>query len=114
MLNKILIEGNLAKEPDFRGLPGGGAICTLRLVSNNKYMSNGELKEESTFVNVNIFGKQADNCRQYLSKGSHVIIEGKLHESKWETRDGDKRSALDITADMVHFMSKSNKNNNPF
>jgi single-strand DNA-binding protein len=108
MLNKILIEGNLAKEPDYRALPGGGGVCTLRLVNNNKYMSNGEIKEESTFVNVNVFGRQAENCRQYLSKGSHIIVEGKLRENRWTSRDGDKRSTIEITADTVHFMSKSN------
>ena len=83
-LNKVFLLGNLTRDPDFRGLPSGQSVCTLGLAVNRRFMnSNGQEQEEPCFVDVSVWGKTAQNCRQYLSKGSQVMVEGRLRLESW-------------------------------
>lgn len=113
-LNKVFLLGNLTRDPDFRGLPSGQSVCTLGLAVNRRFMnSNGQEQEEPCFVDVSVWGKTAQNCRQYLSKGSQVMVEGRLRLESWEDRNGGgRRSRLVVVAENVQFMSRRREDNN--
>lgn len=106
MFNKVILIGNLTRDPELRYTPQGTSVCNFGLAVNRKYKQGEEMKEEVTFINIVVFGKQADTCGQYLNKGSSVLVEGRLHESRWETEDGQKRSKHEIVAQSVRFMSR--------
>ena len=106
MFNKVILIGNLTRDPELRYTPQGTSVCNFGLAVNRKYKHGEEMKEEVTFINIVVFGKQADTCGQYLNKGSSVLVEGRLQESRWETEDGQKRSKHEIVAQNVRFMSK--------
>ena len=103
-LNKVFLIGNLTRDPEMRSLPSGISIASFGLATNRTYTAqNGEKKEEVCFVRVVVFGKQAEACGQYLSKGRPVFVEGRLQYRSWET-DGQKRNALDVVAERVQFL----------
>ena len=104
-LNKVFLLGNLARDPDLRGLNSGDSVCEMRLAVSRKYMVQGRECQEVCYVDVIIFGKNACNCKQFLAKGSQVLVEGRLHLDEWVTRDGDKRSKLVVMAENVQFMN---------
>ncbi len=105
--NRTILMGNLTRDPELRYIPSGSAVANLRLAVNRTYKNqNGELKEEVTYVNVVVWGKQAENSNEYLFKGSPVFIEGRLQSRQWETEDGQKRSVLEVVADRVQFMGR--------
>lgn len=107
--NKVILMGNLTKDPELRYTSGGTAICNLGLAINRKYTQNNEQKEEVCFVTISVWSKQAENCTEYLSKGSSVLVEGRLRQNNWETEDGQKRSRLEVVAESVQFLSKRQK-----
>lgn len=103
-LNKVFLIGNLTRDPEVRYLPSGAAVADLRLAVNRKYKNQqGEEKEETCFVGVSAWGRQAETCGQYLSKGSAVLVEGRLRYEEWE-KDGQKNNRLTVTAERVQFM----------
>lgn len=104
-LNKVFLLGNLARDPDLRGLDNGNSVCEMRLAVSRRYQMNGREVEETCFVGVIIYGKNALNCKQFLTKGSQIFAEGRLHLNCWESRDGDKRSKLVVIAENVQFMN---------
>ncbi len=105
--NRTILMGNLTRDPELRYIPNGSAVVNLRLAVNRTYKNqSGELKEEVTYVNVVVWGKQAESSNEYLSKGSPVFIEGRLQSRQWETEDGQKRSVLEVVADRVQFMER--------
>ncbi len=106
MFNKVILIGNLTRDPELRYTPQGTSVCNFGLAVNRKYKQGEEMKEEVTFINIVVFGKQADTCGQYLNKGSSVLVEGRLQESRWETEDGQKRSKHEIVAQNIRFMSR--------
>ena len=106
MFNKVILIGNLTRDPELRYTPQGTSVCNFGLAVNRKYKHGEEMKEEVTFINIVVFGKQADTCGQYLNKGSSALIEGRLQESRWETEDGQKRSKNEVVAQSVRFMPK--------
>ena len=113
-LNKVFLLGNLTRDPDFRGLPSGQSVCTLSLAVNRRFMNaNGQEQEETCYVDVSVWGKQAQNCRQYLSKGSQVMVEGRLRLETWEDRNGGgRRSRLSVVAEHVQFMNRRSREDN--
>jgi single-strand DNA-binding protein len=103
-LNKVFLIGNLTREPEVRYLPSGSAVADLRLAVNRKYKTQqGEDKEETTYVSVSVWGRQAETCSQYLSKGSPAMVEGRLRYEEWE-KDGQKNNKLSVTAERVQFL----------
>jgi len=105
--NRAILMGNLTRDPELRYIPSGSAVANLRLAINRTYKSqNGEQKEEVTYVNVVVWGKQAENCAEYLAKGRSVFVEGRLQSRQWETEDGQKRSVLEVVADRVQFLGR--------
>lgn len=105
--NKVFLAGNLTRDPETRYTPNGTAITVFGLAVNRRYKSEGEYKSESNFFDVEVWKKQAENCSQYLSKGSGVLLEGYLKQDRWEDHNtGDKRSKVKIVATNVQFMTK--------
>ena len=106
-LNKVFLLGNLTRDPDLRGFASGQNVCDLSLAVSRRFMSNGQEQEETCFVDVVVWGKAAANCRQYLSKGSQVMVEGRLQLDAWEDRNGGgRRTKLRVVAEHVQFMSR--------
>jgi single-strand DNA-binding protein len=102
--NKVLLMGNLTRDPELRFTSNGSALTKFGLAVNRKYKSGEEWKEEVCFVDITVWGKQAENCAEYLSKGRPVFIEGRLQFSSWETDDGQKRNKLEVVANSVQFL----------
>jgi single-strand DNA-binding protein len=103
-LNKVFLIGNLTRDPEVRYLSSGSAVADIRLAVNRKYKTQqGEDKEETTYVGVSVWGRQAETCGQYLSKGAPVMVEGRLRYEEWE-KDGQKNNRLTVTAERVQFL----------
>ena len=104
-LNKVLLVGNLTKDPELRFIPSGQAVANLRLATNRRWKgNNGEWKEETCFVGIVVWGKSAEACGEYLHKGSPVLVEGRLQNRSWEGDDGQKKSVLEVVAERVQFL----------
>ena len=95
-LNKVLLIGNLTRDPEIRYTPSGAALCRLGLAMNRKFTtSKGEDRDESCFVDIDVWGKQAESCNSYLKKGSPAFVEGRLRFDQWDDREtGRKRNRL--------------------
>ncbi len=104
--NKVILLGNLTRNPELRYTPNGTPVATLGLAVSRRYKQGDDLKEEVCFVDIVVFGKQAEHCGQYLSKGNGVIVDGRLQQRRWETEDGQKRSKHEVVAQTVTFMPK--------
>ena len=106
-LNKVILLGNLTRDPELRYIPSGTAVATFTVATNRAYtLASGEKREEACFVRVVAWSRQAELCGQYLSKGSPVCVEGRLQSRSWETPDGQKRSTLEVVAQNVQFLGK--------
>ncbi len=104
-LNKVLLIGNLTKDPALRYTPGGTAVANLRIAVNRKFKDRtGELKEDTCYVTVTAWDKLAEICNEHLKKGSPIFVEGMLQSRSWDTPDGQKRSAIDVRAERIHFL----------
>lgn len=105
-LNKVLLMGNLTRDPELKYTQGGTAICKLGLAVNRRYQtSQGEDREETCFVDIDVFGRQAELCDRYLRKGAPAFVEGRLRLDQWEDRNtGQNRSKLKINAQRVQFL----------
>lgn len=107
-LNKVLLIGNLTREPELRYTPSGSAVCEFGLAINRQYVSNGQEQKETCFVDIVVWSKQAETCSRMLEKGAPVLVEGRLHFEQWQEREtGAKRSRLRVVADRVQFLSRS-------
>jgi single-strand DNA-binding protein len=105
MFNRVILIGNLTKDPEVRYTPGGTPVATISIAVNSKYKQGDETKEEVLFISSVVFGKQAESCGRYLNKGNPVLIEGRLRERKWET-EGVQKSKMEIVASNVRFLPK--------
>ncbi len=104
--NKVILIGNLTRDPELRYTPSGTAVTTLSLAINHRYKAGDEMREDVCFVDVVVFGRQAESCGQYLTKGSGVIVDGRLSQRRWEAEDGSKRSKHEVVAQNVRFMPR--------
>lgn len=103
--NKVILMGNLTKDPERRQTQGGTSICSFTLAVSRKFTSNGQQQEETCFVDITAFGKTADICGQYLAKGSPVMIEGRLKLDQWQDRNtGENRQKLSVFAESVQLL----------
>lgn len=104
-LNKVFLIGNLTRDPELRYSPSGTAVAKFGLAINRTYKGqDGEKKEDVCFVDIVAFGKRAEFCANYFSKGKPIFIEGHLQYSSWETPEGQKRSRLEVMAEGIQFM----------
>ncbi|MDE2215777.1 MAG: single-stranded DNA-binding protein [Planctomycetota bacterium] len=104
-LNKVFLMGNLTRDPELRYTPTGLAVASFGIAINRAWTAkSGEQKEEVCYVDINIFGRRAEVVGEYFSKGNPIFIEGRLQFNQWETKDGQKRSALRVVADNFQFI----------
>ncbi|MFC1590377.1 single-stranded DNA-binding protein [Candidatus Omnitrophota bacterium] len=104
-LNKAFLMGNLTRDPELRYIPSGKAVTTFTVAVNRVYSTqSGEKKEIVSFIRIVVWGRRAEVCGEYLSKGSPVFVEGRLQSRSWEGKDGQKRSTLEVIADNVQFL----------
>jgi single-strand DNA-binding protein len=102
-LNKAMIYGNLTRNPEMRALPSGMQVCSMSLATNRVYNDrDGKRQEATDYHNIVVFGKQAENCAKYLTKGASAYVEGSLRTNSWE-KDGVKQYRTEIVADRVQF-----------
>ena len=107
-LNKVLLIGNLTRNPEIRYTPCGSAVCEFGIAINRRFMqANGQEKEETCFVDITVWGKQAESSSRFLQKGSSVLVEGRLVYDQWtEKETGNKRSRLRVYAERVQFLDR--------
>jgi len=101
--NKVILMGNLTRDPELRYTPNGTAVSTLSLAVNRRPKPDTQEKEVD-FFDIVVFGKQAENCSEYLRKGSPVLVDGRLQQRRWETDEGQKRSKVEVVAFSVQFL----------
>jgi single-strand DNA-binding protein len=106
-LSKVILVGNLGSDPEMRYTPNGKAVTSFNVATNRRYTtSGGESKEETDWFRVSVWGKQAEQCNQFLSKGKQVYVEGRLHARSWEGQDGQMRTSLEVNAERVLFLGR--------
>lgn len=101
--DKVIVGGNVTRDPELRYTPNGNAMANFSLAVNRVYKQDGVKKEEVYFFDIVVFGKQAENCGQYVTKGKPVLIEGHLQQRRWES-EGQKRSKVEIVAQNIKFL----------
>lgn len=105
--NKVILVGNLTRAPELRYTPNNQAVANLGLAVNRTYTTtDGERREEANFFRIVVWGRQAETCNQYLTKGSPILVEGRLQSRSWETEDGQKRSIVEVVAERVQFLGR--------
>jgi single-strand DNA-binding protein len=103
-MNKVLLLGNLTRDPELRYAPNGTAVARLALAVNHRYRQNDTDKEETMFIDVMAFGKQAESASEYLEKGRPVLIEGRLKWQTWEDKEGRKHTKHEVVAERIQFL----------
>jgi single-strand DNA-binding protein len=105
-INRVVMTGNLTRDPELRNLPSGTSVCSLRIACNTRRKDeSGQWVDKPNYFDVTVWGAQGENCAQYLAKGRPVAIDGRLEWREWEAKDGSgKRQSIDIIADSVQFL----------
>ena len=105
--NKVMLMGNLTRDPELRFTANGSAVASFGLAVNRKFKHGDEWKDDVCFVDITVWGKQGENCAEYLSKGRPAFIEGYLKFSTWES-EGQKKNKLEVVANTVQFLGSRN------
>jgi single-strand DNA-binding protein len=105
-INRVVLVGNLTRDPELRHTPSGTAVCSLRLAVNTRRKdgATGEWTEKPNYFDITVWGNQGESCAQYLSKGRPVAVDGRLEWREWDAQDGTKRQAVEVIADSVQFL----------
>jgi single-strand DNA-binding protein len=104
-INRVIVTGNLTRDPELRSLQSGTAVCKLRIAVNSRRKDqSGEWVDKPNYFDVTVWGAQGENCATYLSKGRPVAIDGRLDWREWEDQNGNKRQSVEIIADTVQFL----------
>ena len=105
-INRVVLTGNLTRDPELRSLPSGMSVCSLRIASNTrrKDQSTGEWQDKPNYFDVTVWGAQGENCSRFLSKGRPIALDGRLEWREWQAQDGTKRQSVEIVADSVQFL----------
>ena len=111
-LNEVVISGRLTRDSELSSTPSGTAVTDVIIASNRVWSKDSDRQEETTFVDVTIWGRQAESLQNYLVKGRHVMVVGRLKLNKWETDEGDKRSKLTMVAEKINLTPGGARNNN--
>ncbi len=105
--NKVILMGNLTRDPELRYLPSGSAVCDFTIATNRQYKTReGEQKEEVAFIDTSMFGRRGEVISEYLKKGDPILVEGRLKLDQWETAEG-RRSKLKVIAESFEFVGSS-------
>lgn len=105
-INRVVLTGNLTRDPELRSTGGGTSVCSLRVAVNTrrKDQTTGEWVDKPNYFDVTVWGQQGENCAQYLAKGRPVAVDGRLEWREWQDQGGNKRQSVDIIADSVQFL----------
>ena len=104
-INRVVLVGNLTRDPELKHTPGGTAVTSLLIAVNTRRKDEtGQWADKPNYFSVSVFGNQAESCAQYLSKGRPVAIDGRLEWREWQQQDGTKREAVEVVADSVQFL----------
>ncbi len=105
-INRVVLVGNLTRDPELRATPGGTSVCSMRVAVNDRVKdpNTGEWSDKPNYFNVSVFGAQAERYAQWLTKGRQIAIDGRLRWREWQTQEGQKREAVEIVADNVQFI----------
>ena len=107
-LNKIILIGNLGSDPEMRYTPDGKSVTSFSMATNYRYTtSGGDNREETDWFRVTVWGRQAEQVNQFLSKGQQAYVEGRLHARTWQGQDGQTRTSLEVTANRVLFLGRA-------
>ena len=106
-LSKVILVGNLGSDPEMRYTPNGKAVTSFSVATNRRYTTSaGESRDETDWFRISVWGKQAEMCNQFLSKGKQVYVEGRLHARNWEGQNGQTRTSLEVSAERVLFLGR--------
>ena len=105
-INRVVLTGNLTRDPELRSTPSGMSVCSLRIASNTRRKDNttGEWTDKPNYFSVTVWGAQGENCARFLAKGRPVAIDGRLEWREWTDQSGGKRESVEIVADAVQFL----------
>ncbi|RKQ92493.1 single-strand binding protein [Solirubrobacter pauli] len=103
-INRVVLTGNLTRDPELRSLPSGMSVCSLRIASNSRRKENGEWVDKPNYFSVTVWGAQGENAARFLAKGRPVALDGRLEWREWQDQNGNKREAIEIVADSVQFL----------
>jgi single-strand DNA-binding protein len=105
-INRVVITGNLTRDPELRSTPGGTSVCGLRVAVNTRRKNNqtGDWEDKPNYFDVTVWGAQGENCARYLTKGRPVAVDGRLEWREWQDKEGNKRQSIDIIAESVQFL----------
>jgi single-strand DNA-binding protein len=104
-INRVVLTGNLTRDPELRSTGSGMSVCSLRIATNSRRKDgSGNWVEKPNYFDVTVWGAQGENCAQYLSKGRPVAVDGRLDWREWDDKQGNKRQSIDIIADSVQFL----------
>lgn len=104
-INRVVLTGNLTRDPELRSTPSGTSVCSLRVACNTRRKdSSGEWVDKPNYFDVTVWGRQGENAAQYLEKGRPIAVDGRLEWREWEDKEGNKRQSTDIIADSVQFL----------
>ena len=104
-INRVVLVGNLTRDPELRHTPSGTPVCSLRLAVNTRRKDeSGQWTDKPNYFDITVWGQQGENCAQYLSKGRPVAIDGRLEWREWDAQDGTKRQAVEVVAESVQFL----------
>ena len=111
MYNKVILVGNLTRDPELRYLPNGGAVCSAGIATNRKFKKqDGTQGEEVCFVDITFFGRTAEVANQYLKRGAKVLVEGRLKLDQWTDQNGNKRSKHSIVVESMQMLNTKSEN----
>lgn len=112
--NRVVLVGNLTRDPEYKQLTSGQGVCRLGIATNRQFKNRqtGAMVQEVCFIDIDVWGPQAESCRQYLQKGRSVLIEGRLKLDSWEDTNGQNRTKHSIVADRVVFLSAAGEAGN--
>jgi single-strand DNA-binding protein len=114
MLNIVTLVGNVTRDIEVKYTATGTAVANVGMAVNNKYKGkDGEMKKEVCFITLVVWGKRAENCAQQLTKGSPIFVTGRLQSRAWETKDGQKRTTIEVVADLIQFLDRTKEGTSP-
>jgi len=111
-INQVTITGRLTRDPELRYTQSRTAIVNLAIAFSRKYQQNGEWQEQTSFCDVVVWSKKAEDCANYLSKGSPILVEGYLQVRNYESKDGQSRKAVEIVSNRIHFLEWNDSKGN--
>jgi len=103
--NKVILVGNLTRDIELRNTPSGASVADAGIAVNDRRKQGDEWVDETSFVDLTLWGRTAENAAEYLSKGSPILVEGRLKQDSWENEQGEKRTKLKVVVDKLQFLS---------